>query len=365
MTSTETASTTPREFPHLSPAAFQHPLDIQATANLSKVPLLTPLLKTVSSSIFEKQMYLMSISNAVRLGPNQGRSIYQKFEKAAAILDLPALPEIYVNSRYVINAMAFGLEKYQITLFAGLIDFLTEEELLAVIGHELGHVKCQHMLYKTIAYILHTFGVELLRTLLPAGTGVLATLPLQMAILQWERMAELSCDRAALLVVQDPKVVASALAKLAGGSKNILPEINLDEVLQQAQEYQDTGDGWVETLFKVNVMLSQTHPFPIVRAKEIMEWGSSEQYQNILQGQYVQEASSPALVVSEPVAKVCPSCKQLMSVHASMCLACGSSLQGARRVCTKCQIKVFSTWQVCPGCGSQLLPASTELVEQV
>src|SRR5574341_1214646 len=155
-----------REFPHLSPAAFQHPADVQATANLQKVPLLAPLIKLVSSSIFEKQMRLMSISSMVRLGPNQARSVYQKFEQAAAILDLPELPELYVNSQYVINASAFGVHKYQITLYAGLIDFLTEAELLAVIGHELGHVKCQHMLYKTMAYLLRILGNEVLYNLL-------------------------------------------------------------------------------------------------------------------------------------------------------------------------------------------------------
>ncbi len=352
-----------REFPHLSPAAFQHPADVQAIANLQKVPLLAPLIKIISSSVFEKQMQLLSISSSIRLGPNQARSVYQKFEKAAAILDLPELPDLYVSSQYVINAIAFGVEKYQITLYAGLIDFLTEEELLAVIGHELGHVKCQHMLYKTMAYLLRYLGTEVLYNLLPAGTGMLATIPLQLAILHWERMAELSCDRAGLLVVQDPQVVASALAKLAGGSKKILPEINLDEILQQAQEYDDSGEGLVEMLFKVNMMLLQTHPFPIVRAKEIMGWATSEQYQNILAGNYVQNASSPALLVSEPVGKVCPKCEQVVNASAPFCLACGSDLKGARLVCAKCQIKVFSTWQTCPRCGNQLKLSAQEVVE--
>lgn len=348
-----------REFPGLSPAAFQHPLDIQAAANLKKVPLLPALLKVVSGSVFEKQIRLMHIASTVRLGPNQGRTVYEKFIKAASILDLPALPEIYVSNQYVINAYAFGIKQYQITLLAGLIDSLSEEELLAVIGHELGHVKCQHMLYKTMAYILRMFGIEFLKTLLPAGTGTLASLPLQLAILHWERMAELSCDRAALLVVQDPTVVASALSKLAGGSKKILPEINLEDILQQAEEYEDSGDGLVEQLFKVNMMLTQTHPFPVVRAKEIMAWGNSEHYQNILNSEYAHQASSAALAVSGPVARVCPNCKQIARVDASVCPACGSSLRRAHRVCTECRIRVFSTWSTCPGCGSKLtMPAA-------
>jgi Zn-dependent protease with chaperone function len=343
-----------REFPALSPAAFQHPLDVQATKNLQQVPLLAPLLKIVSSTVFEKQMRLMSISGSVRLGPNQGRSIYEKFERAAEILDIPKLPEIYVSNEYIVNAYAYGLDNYQITLFSGLIDALTEEELLSVIGHELGHVKCEHMLYKTIAFILRAFGLEYFKRLLPAGTEALVIMPLKLAILQWERMAELSCDRASLLVVQDRELVASALSKLAGGSQKLLPEINLAEILKQAEEYDDSEAGLLEQIIKVNMMLLQTHPFPAVRVKEIWEWAESEQYQHILDGEYVHLKDSPALIVDEPVGRRCPGCRNIGPLSAATCLACGSSMRGGHLVCTTCCLRVFSGWQICPGCGSQL-----------
>lgn len=353
-----------REFPDLSPVAFQHPRDIQATENLRKVPLLAPLLKLISGSFFEKQMRVMSISNSVRLGPKQGQTIYDKFVKAATILDLPDLPEIYVSNQYILNAYAFGIEKYQITLFSGLIDALNEEELLAVIGHELGHVKCDHMLYKTMAHILRVFGVAFLNRLLPAGTGTLASISLLLAVLHWERMAELSCDRAALLVAQDKDVVASALSKLAGGSQRILPEINLEGILEQAEEYEDTSGGLIEELFKVNLMLVQTHPFPVIRAKEILEWGNAEQYQSIMAGDYVRNgAGAPAAAkYAEPVSKVCPNCRRVSNHAAQFCLACGGSLRQAGLICTKCHIKVFSTWRTCPGCGSQLTTPSEKEV---
>jgi Zn-dependent protease with chaperone function len=352
------------EFPDLSPAAFQHPFDVQATENLRKVPLLPPFLKMLSGSFFEKQLRIISISNAVRLGPTQGKSVYDKFVKAATILDLPELPEIYVSNQYILNAFAFGIDRYQITLFSGLIDALSEAELLAVIGHELGHIKCDHMLYKTMAYILRIFGLQFLSRLLPAGTGLLASLGLQLAILQWERMAEFSSDRAAMLVVQDREVVASTLSKLAGGSQKILPEINLDDILKQAEEYEDSSGDILEQLFKVNLMLLQTHPFPVVRAKEIMKWGDSEHYQNILKGDYVRGAGSPALLLkpAEAVHKVCPKCKRASNASASTCLACGSSLSRARLICANCQIKVFAAWQTCPGCGSRLAVTSEEAV---
>jgi Zn-dependent protease with chaperone function len=53
------------------------------------------------------------------------------------------------------------------------------------------------------------------------------------ALLRWLRAAELTCDRAALLVAQDPAVVIGALMKLAGGSAAFAHELNVDAFLQQ------------------------------------------------------------------------------------------------------------------------------------
>lgn len=53
------------------------------------------------------------------------------------------------------------------------------------------------------------------------------------ALLRWLRAAELTCDRAALLVAQDPAVVIGALMKLAGGSPAFAHELSVDAFLQQ------------------------------------------------------------------------------------------------------------------------------------
>ena len=345
------------EFPHLSAAAFQHPLDIQATRSIGKIPLLAPTMKKLSGTFLERQVWLANISGSVRLGPEQGRSVYQKFVRAAQILDVPKLPDVFVSSENVLNATAFGMEHYQITLYRDLLDFMTEDELLAIIGHELGHVKCQHMLYKTLAYILRAFGVEALNMLLPVGTGNLASIPLQLAILHWERMAEFSCDRAALLVVQDPEVVASALTKLAGGSQRILPELNLESVLAQAQLYDEGSDSLLEKIVKIRMMLFQTHPLPIIRVKKIMEWAESDEYQSIIRGEYIRDAPPLAAGFPDPVATMCGNCQHLNPTTAAFCIECGSNLRGQARICTSCEMEIKPKWRICPGCGTSLVTA--------
>jgi Zn-dependent protease with chaperone function len=90
-----------------------------------------------------------------------------------------------------------------------------------VIGHELGHLKCDHSVYLTLANLL-----TLAASQLPFGDVVAQGIQSQM--MEWVRCAEFTCDRAALLATQDARVVASLLMKLSGGSPSLAPsQLNL------------------------------------------------------------------------------------------------------------------------------------------
>jgi Zn-dependent protease with chaperone function len=340
-----------QEFPNLTGAAFQHPFDLQASEALKKVPVLSGAIRKFSSSVAERQIGLMLTSNCIRLGRQQGRSLYEKFERAAAILDLPKLPEVYVSSALKFNAEAYGIDVYRIILYAPLVDALTEEELLALIGHELGHLKCNHQLYMTMVYLLRTFGVSLINSILPLGLGVGLSAGLQLAILHWYRMAELSCDRAALLVVQDEEVVARMLAKLAGGSRRVLPEINLAGIMQQVSKYDD-NDSRVDKLLKISLMLNETHPFPVVRVKEVMEWANSKQFKGLLSGTL---AGGPAEAARDVPGVLCESCKAAISIAAVFCPLCSARQRDTTRVCAACGRGAESSETTCEGCGNNLV----------
>ena len=70
------------------------------------------------------------------------------------------------------------------------------------------------------------------------ASNTLSVLPLlsgaiEDGLLRWLRAAELTCDRAALLVAQDHRVVISSLMKLAGGSPKLNAELNVEAFLRQ------------------------------------------------------------------------------------------------------------------------------------
>ena len=278
------AQTTKKVFPGLDPIAFQHAADREAIKKLDRMPGMQTLIRKLSGGYFEKTLRMINTAERVRVGPKQCPKIYELFRESCAVLDIPEVPEIYLATVYAPNAFSFGIQRYSVVLLTGLVDLLTEDELLFVVAHELSHIKCNHMMYRTLLYILNYVGVEVFGTVFKLAA--LAFFPLEMALRSWERKAEFSCDRGGLLVVQNPEVVQTALVKLAGASKSLLPEINLEEILKQADELQNMDEELFVRAMKMYHTAFRSHPFPVIRIKELHNWSQSNQYKRILSGVY-------------------------------------------------------------------------------
>jgi Zn-dependent protease with chaperone function len=349
-----------KEFPELSHHAFQHPLDSQAIASLQKVPGLPKVVKFISEHSIEKYVLVEKMSSALRVNAQQYPSIYKSYVKMAQVLDVKKLPQLYIDTTNEINAYAMGIENYTIVLCSGLIDIMTEDELLAILGHELGHVKCEHQLYKTMTYLLTNFGHAIISNAIPL-VGQVLSLGIQLALLEWNRKAEFSCDRAALLATQDVDAVAGALAKLAGFSKKFENELSVEEVEVQAEGYKELGeDSMIIKAIKVYSLLQQTHPYPVVRVKEIKAWEKSDQYQDILRGRYGKgDLLAPVgqrVLASAPRVRICPNpkCHYPCPENHNFCTNCQTNIRNSFFACGQCRAQVEANWVVCSQCGNQL-----------
>ena len=118
------------------------------------------------------------------------------------------------------------------------VDLFDELELRTVLGHEAGHILSDHVLYRTALMILLELSGA---TRLPFLAG-LPLLAVQIALLEWFRAAELSCDRAATLVNRDPLVTCRTMMVLAGGVS--ARKLDLDAFIRQAGEYEEWSSGW-------------------------------------------------------------------------------------------------------------------------
>ncbi|XP_033129174.1 protease HtpX isoform X2 [Brassica rapa] len=190
----------PLLFKDLDADDFRHPLDKQNTLLLRAIPGLNEFGKALLGSATEQIMLLENIGTSVLVSKNQLSDLHGLLVEAAEILNIEA-PDLYVRQSPVPNAytLAISGKKPFIVVHTSLIELLTRQELQAVLAHELGHLKCDHGVWLTFANIL-TLGAY---TVPAFGQMIARTLEEQM--LRWLRSAELTCDRAALLVAQDPK----------------------------------------------------------------------------------------------------------------------------------------------------------------
>jgi Zn-dependent protease with chaperone function len=257
---------------------FRHPLDLEATTSLKKLPGLDLLVRNLLGGATEEFLYLNNIAASVLVGEQQLPDIHKLLVEACQILDLE-VPQLYLKQNPVPNAytMAIRGKKPFIVIHTSLVDLLTPAELQAVIAHELGHLKCEHGVYLTLANIL----VLATGGLLP-GIGNAIAQNLQNQMLRWVRCAEFSCDRAALLVSQDAKTVISVLMKLSGGSPTLAPLLNVDAFLAQARAYEDISNTDFGKMLKSSQTEQLTHPVPVLRAKEIDLWSRTDNYEFLL-----------------------------------------------------------------------------------
>lgn len=267
-------------FPGISPNAWEHPADRVALNALRRIPILDRVVQFLVGNTQEQVFRLLNLASSVRVSDKQFPRVHKLAQECYRILDVPEdrQPEIFISQNPTYNAMCYGVDKPFLVFHSAMVEGFDDDELLAVIAHEMGHALSGHALYRTLLDIIIRYSGVLL--LIPLGN--IGFLALALALLEWSRKAELSCDRASLLVVQDVDVHTRVMMKLAGGN---VKEMNLEEFVAQADEY-EKNENLRDQIYKFLLLLPQTHPFAALRVKEILDWSTSGEYEAILKGSY-------------------------------------------------------------------------------
>ncbi len=269
--------------PQISPVAWEHPTDRAALNALRKIPGFDSMLRKVVGMFAERNFRMLFKASAIKVGPNQYRDIHAMLEEVCTTLDTD-VPELFISQTPIVNAGAFGMDDPFVILNSSLIEISSPDEIKAVLGHEVGHIMSDHALYRTMLYIL----LQLLQARSPLIGS--AMLPILLALLEWSRKAEVSCDRAGLLAVQDMDASLGLLANMAGGMRG-RDDINLQAFVDQSDEYRDSTG--LDAYFKTMATLGQTHPFAVVRVAELRNWVDEGIYDEILRGEYPRKGEAP------------------------------------------------------------------------
>jgi Zn-dependent protease with chaperone function len=267
-------STSRTRFPRISHRSYEHPVALTALTTMRQIKGFDTALKGMSGAVSEPVIRMHHLSSAIRVGPRQFRHLHEIIEEAASILDLDDPPEVYVGNIGGVNAFTIGMKRPFVVISSGLIQIMDEGELRFVVGHELGHVLSGHAIYHTMGQLLaNTVSLSSIPLVSVASEGI------QAGIREWFRKSELSCDRAGLLVAQDPEAAIGALMKLAAGAR--IPGMSVDEFLQQAAEFELDTTGIRNRIYKFMLPSSHTHPILVLRAAELDRWVREGEYARI------------------------------------------------------------------------------------
>jgi Zn-dependent protease with chaperone function len=271
----------------ISPRAYQHPADRAATAALAKIPYLDEVVRKLIALGYERALRAASLGSAVRLGQEQLPAIWVLHRQVFNTLDMDPVPDLYLTQYPLANAFTIGSGKPIVVLNSELIRILDEEGRRVVLAHEAAHIHSDHVMYRTALLILLRLGGAVRLPIL-AGLPLLA---IQLALLEWSRAAELSCDRAAALVTRDPQAVCRALMVLAAGEA--AEDLNLDAFIAQGMEYSESGSG-LERLTRMLQQLQVTHPMPVRRVRLLLDWVREGDYDRMVRGDYLRTGEEPS-----------------------------------------------------------------------
>jgi heat shock protein HtpX len=190
---------------------------------------------------FSDKIVLWS-SGAKIISKEEYPRLHEIVERLSANNGLPKPKVAMVNSP-VPNAFATGKghKSSLVAVTTGIMDLLDNDELEAVIGHELSHVRSRDVLVLTLASLFSTvawylaqfgfYGGVQARNQNTAGTTGIVIL---VAIITWivslliiraiSRYREYSADRSGAIMTGKPDKLASALLKINGRIGSIPPK---------------------------------------------------------------------------------------------------------------------------------------------
>lgn len=167
-------------------------------------------------------------------------------DKVAKDLEMPPV-EIMITQNPVMNAFAFGFMKpYTIVLHSGTVRYASQEQLKAIVVHEMAHIKYKHTTMGTYANILRVI----------PGLGFVFGWMLDF----WGRRAEFTADRLALTYLRNKEQVKEALICVHVGP-DVAPAFN--ELARQWQVYK------TDSAFNKFSQSFASHPFLVRRLQQL------------------------------------------------------------------------------------------------
>jgi Zn-dependent protease with chaperone function len=278
--------------------AFMWAQDGAAMTKLRSMSTLNSIAKTISDKVGRR--WIETTFNAIRLSEKQLPEVYAQSVRAARILGMNYMPDVYVSGDRMWDAMIFGSDSNAfLVLGTALITNFRGDDLLFVLAREMGHCRAGHALWKTvIRFMVGEMAPH--RGLMAGGLvsavgkvlnpGQLIESAMELPLLAWARQAEITADRAGLLAVGNETVARRVLLAWSLKSSMLCQQINIEEWLEQ--------EGGDDQMTQLSEMLSSSTPYITRRLRLIEQFAKEPQmdyWRNLV------KAFTPAVALPAPV----------------------------------------------------------------
>lgn len=266
----------PKKLINLPSEEYEHPFDKAALKKLRALPGLDTVTNCFLNWGYVRWHVVDLKGSNFHVTRESCPKLYALVEDVAKTLGVDDFPEIYTEWGYNVNAYTTGIKEQTIlVLNSGAVDLLNDNQLKYIVGHEMGHIKSGHVLYHFMAQMISS-----MIKYIPLGEQLLA--PIHYTLLYWNRMSELSADRAGLLACQNKDEAIQSVIKMAGVPMKYFGKINEESFIKQAEEFEKLNNDFAYSAIRLLSIISSSHPWTVYRAGELIKWIHSGEYDRII-----------------------------------------------------------------------------------
>lgn len=321
----------------IAPEAYQWAEDGRAMATLRSITPLKMAAETVSEKVGRK--WIESTFNGMRLSEKQLPEIYFQAVRAAQIMGLEKMPDIYISGNLMWDCRTYGSDNDSFVIMGSILATnFRGPELLFLFAREMGHCRSGHALWKTVIQFLvgeqgqrrgmmrgglfSELGKFLSPTALIEGT-------IEIPLMAWARQSEITADRAGMLAVGNEEIVRKVLLSWSLKSPILYRQINVEAWLEQQES--DLDD-----MTKLSELMTSSTPYITRRLKLIAQFAKSPElnrWQEIIK-QYVAKANEKSQSKNQPanndvIRMKCSTCKTPMRIPSKV-------LEGKSQMAIRC-----------------------------
>lgn len=261
----------------LKASDYEYSGDREALNVLKKIPVLDQLLSGYMDFTIKSGMFVQVQQDCFRVTAETYPKVYGLYQTCLDRLNMSKEPELYIKREYEYNAYASGVNSPFIVVHSSMVQDCTDEELMALMGHELGHINSGHVLYHNLASYIMSLLTSNLKSLAPlVSAGAL------FALFDWQRKSEYTADRAGMIASGGLQPSVDLMLRLMGkGQVKQYIDFSLDTVMEQYQDFDMSKDSIIGKLLYISQTATSSHPWSIQCIKALTEWEKTECYEGI------------------------------------------------------------------------------------